>query len=75
MTDARPTLRLHRGADERLRRGHPWVYSNEVDMTAEAKAIAPGTVARIVTDRGEALGCGYFNPHSLIAVRRLSDDS
>jgi len=74
MTDARPTLRLQRGADERLRRGHPWVYSNEVDMTAEAKAIAPGTVARLVTDRGEALGCGYFNPHSLIAVRRLSDD-
>lgn len=74
MTDARPTLRLQRGADARLRRGHPWVFSNEVAMTAEAKAIAPGTVVRVETDKGEPLCCAYFNPHSLIALRRLDAD-
>jgi len=73
-TDARPTLRLQRGADARLGRGHPWVFSNEVAMTAEAKAIAPGTVVRVETDKGEALCCAYFNPHSLIALRRLDAD-
>lgn len=74
MTDARPTLRLQRGADARLSRGHPWVFSNELAMTAEAKAIAPGTVVRVETDKGEALCCAYFNPHSLIALRRLDAD-
>ncbi len=74
MTDPRPTLRLQRGADARLRRGHPWVFSNEVAMTAEAKAIAPGTVVRVESDGGEALCCAYFNPHSLIALRRLDAD-
>src|SRR3546814_15696839 len=74
MTDARPTLRLQRGADARLRRGHPWVFSNEVAMTAEAKAITPGTVVRVETDKGETLCCAYFNPHSLIPLRRLHAD-
>ena len=74
MTDPRPTLRLQRGADARLRRGHPWVFSNEVAMTAEAKAIAPGSVVRVEADSGEALCCAYFNPHSLIALSRLDAD-
>ncbi|EDP66725.1 Predicted SAM-dependent methyltransferase [alpha proteobacterium BAL199] len=75
MTDTRPTLRLQRGADTRVQRGHPWVYSNEIDMTAEAKLLAPGTVVRVETVKGDPVGCAYFNPHSLIALRRLSDDA
>lgn len=74
MTDPRPTLRLQRGSDARLRRGHPWVFSNEVAMTAEARAIAPGTVVRVEADGGEPLCSAYFNPHSLIALRRLDAD-
>lgn len=74
MTDARPTIRLQRGADARLRRGHPWVFSNEIAMTAEARALLPGTVVRVEADGGEALCCAYFNPHSLIALRRLDAD-
>lgn len=74
MIDPRPTLRLQRGADARLRRGHPWVFSNELAMTADARTIVPGTVVRVETDGGEPLCCAYFNPHSLIALRRLDDD-
>ena len=52
-----------------------WLYDTSAGgTTAEAKAIAPGTVVRVESDRGEALGCAYFNPHSLIALRRLHDD-
>ena len=29
-----PSLRLKANADRRLRAGHLWVYSNEVDVTA-----------------------------------------
>jgi len=75
MTDARPTIRLQRGAEGRLRRGHPWVFSNEIAMTPEARALPAGGVVRIETERGEALGCGFFNPHSLIALRRLAAEA
>lgn len=67
----RPTVKLRHDAHPRTRYGHPWLYSNELEMTAEAKAIAPGTVVRVVDARGSAVGCGTFNPHSLIAVRTL----
>lgn len=43
-------------------------------MDAAAKAIPPGTVVQLVTAGGDPLGCGYFNPHTLIAARRLSRD-
>jgi 23S rRNA (cytosine1962-C5)-methyltransferase len=55
--------------------GHPWIYSNEIVMDAEAKALQPGSVATVVNDGGEALGIALFNPHSLIAARLLSRDA
>ncbi|HVJ34429.1 MAG TPA: hypothetical protein VM639_16345, partial [Dongiaceae bacterium] len=41
MTD-RAVLRLKPGGDRRLLTGHPWIYSNEIDMTPETKALTPG---------------------------------
>jgi len=63
-------LTLRRGHDHRLRRGHPWVFSNEVaalDGPAE-----PGAAVEIVAADGWRFGTGYYNPHSLIAARLLS---
>lgn len=55
--------------DRRLRRGHLWVFSNEVK---EAPAsIQPGDVVQFLTDRGDLLGVGFYNPRSLIAGRLL----
>ncbi len=64
-------LRLQKGRSSRVRAGHPWVYSNEIDMTQEAKALPPGSAVSLVDAGGEKLGVGYFNPHTLIAVRVL----
>lgn len=51
--------------------GAPWVFSNEIVMDAQAKALAPGTLVNVVAPDKRALGTGYFNPKSLIAVRLL----
>jgi 23S rRNA (cytosine1962-C5)-methyltransferase len=65
-----PQLRLKRGEDRRLRAGHLWVFSNEVDTSATP--LAPGAQASIVGHRGEFLGFAYVNPGSLIAARIVS---
>ena len=70
-TDSAPQVRLKPGADKRARRGSPWVYSNEIEMTAAVKAISPGTVVDLAGADGRTLGPAYFNPHSLISARLL----
>ncbi|HZF77362.1 MAG TPA: class I SAM-dependent rRNA methyltransferase [Acetobacteraceae bacterium] len=74
MTTPRPLLRLLPGRDRRVRAGHPWAFSNEVAMTAEARALPPGSVVRLEGDDGTRFGAWHFNPHSLIAARRLDAD-
>jgi len=69
---AYPTLSLLAGQDRRLRGGHPWIYSNELKMDAEAKALRPGSPVRLVNADGKILAVAQFNPHSLIAARVLS---
>ena len=67
-----PSVILRAGEDRRVRAGHPWVFSNEILMDADAKAIPPGSLATLRAPGGEALGLVTFNPHSLIAARVLS---
>jgi 23S rRNA (cytosine1962-C5)-methyltransferase len=70
---ALPPLQLKRGEDRRLRAGHLWVYSNEVDTAATPlTALAAGAQVRVLSDRGQFLGTAYVNPHSLICARILS---
>ncbi|CAA9253314.1 MAG: 23S rRNA (cytosine(1962)-C(5))-methyltransferase [uncultured Acetobacteraceae bacterium] len=69
-----PPLRLLPGRDRRVRAGHPWAFSNEIAMTPAAKALLPGGPVRLEGDDGARYGIWHFNPHSLIAARRLSRD-
>jgi 23S rRNA (cytosine1962-C5)-methyltransferase len=70
----RPAIHLLPGHAKRLRQGHPWAFSNELRMDAEAKALEPGGVVRVIDAGNEVLGCATFNPHSLIALRLLARD-
>lgn len=63
-------LTLRRGHDRRLRGGHPWVFSNEID-SIDGPA-DPGAAVAVFAADGQRLGTGYYNPHSLIAARLLS---
>jgi 23S rRNA (cytosine1962-C5)-methyltransferase len=71
---APPLIRLLPGRDRRVKAGHPWAFSNEVAMTPAARALPPGSVVRLEGDDGVRHGQWHFNPHSLIALRRLERD-
>lgn len=74
-TDFAP-LRLKKAEERRLRAGHPWVYSNEVDTDATPlRLFEPGQPVIIETHTGKSLGTGYINPHSLICARLVSRDA
>jgi 23S rRNA (cytosine1962-C5)-methyltransferase len=68
-----PALYLKRGEDARLRAGHLWVFSNEVDVTrSPLSAFEPGEIVAIVDHRDKPIGIGYVNPNSLIAARLVA---
>jgi 23S rRNA (cytosine1962-C5)-methyltransferase len=70
-----PPLILRKNEDRRLRAGHLWVFSNEVDIAhTPLKAFQPGDLVEIQSASGHAIGTGYVNPNSLIAARILSRD-
>ncbi len=68
---AHKTIKLKPKEGRRARAGAPWIFSNEIQMDAAAKALAPGSVVNILFDDGQPLGTGYFNPKSLIGLRVL----
>ena len=72
--EERPSVGLKPGAHRRVLAGHPWVYSNEVEMTAAARSLAPGSIVRVLAHDGRALGVAMFNPASLISARLLDRD-
>lgn len=68
-----PALVLKRGEDARLRAGHLWVFSNEVDVKrTPLTGFAAGDPCAIVDAAGRSIGVGYVNPNSLIAARLVS---
>jgi len=69
-------LRLKKREERRLRAGHLWVYSNEVDTRRTPLGqFEPGQPVEIQAANGRPLGAGYVNPHSLICARLYSRDA
>ena len=70
-----PSLRLKANADRRLRAGHLWVYSNEVDVaTTPLNGFAAGDQALLESAGGKPLGIVAVSPNNLICARLLSRD-
>jgi len=66
---ALPELRLKKNEDRRLRAGHLWVYSNEVDTKqTPLKEFAVGQWCHVTNSRGRVLGTAYVNPNTLICA-------
>ncbi len=64
------TVKLKRKEERRILRGHPWVFSNELDHSPVE--FMPGEIVDVLDNADRFLGRGYINPHSLIAVRLLT---
>lgn len=66
----RKQLLLKKHEDKRIRRGHLWVFSNEVkELRGDPQA---GDVVELRDHAGAFLAVGFFHPHSLISLRVLS---
>lgn len=63
-------ITLRKNQERRIKSGHPWVFSNEIDK-APAN-LTPGQTAQVYDSRGYVVGSGFYNPKSLIAVRLYS---
>lgn len=67
-----PALRLKRNEDRRLRAGHLWVFSNEVDtLQTPLSKFKAGELVRVLAHNDQSLGVAYVNPQSLISARLL----
>jgi len=63
-------LFLRKGADHRLRGGHLWVYSNEVDSErSPLSRFAAGDLVAVRNTNDRLLGSAYMEPNALICAR------
>ena len=68
-----PEIYLKKNEDKRLRKGHLWVFSNEVDTKRTAlEQFTPGDLVHVKSDDGKVMGTAYVNPQTLICARLLS---
>lgn len=61
---------LKKNEDRRILSGHQWIFSNEILYIGGNPQ--SGDVVEILRSDGRSLGIGFYNPHSLIAVRVVS---
>ena len=57
-----------------IRRGFPWVYSDDLVMDRRTRALAPGTVAVLHDAKRKPLALVCVNPESRVAARVLDHD-
>jgi len=63
-------LFLRRGGERRLRGGHLWVYSNEIDTSrVKLSDFAPGDSVCVRAAGGQLLGSAYLDPNALSCGR------
>jgi 23S rRNA (cytosine1962-C5)-methyltransferase len=66
-------LYLKRREEHRLRNGHPWVFSNEVDTKkSPMSSFEPGQVVEVRASAERLLGVAQINPKALICARLIS---
>jgi len=71
-----PELRLKPREERRLRAGHLWIYSNEVDVAqTPLAAFEPGALCRVLDARGKAMGVATVNGRALLCGRVLTSNA
>lgn len=67
------TIRLRKDAERRIKAGHLWIFSNEIDTNHKSlQHYAAGELVTIETSFGKPIAIGYINPHCLLCIRILS---
>lgn len=68
-----PRLRIKKREQQRLRDGHLWVYSNEIDTQVTPLKSIQGHLVHLEDYRGQFIATASFNAQSLICARVLSE--
>lgn len=69
------TLYLNPRADRRLKLGHLWIYSNEVNtQRSPLKSFEAGSLVQVSSHSGQALGQAFVHPNALLCGRLVSRD-
>ena len=61
---------VNQKAENSIRRGHPWVYKEEVISLSES--FVNGQIVDVISQKGKYLGSGFINDNSKILVRIVS---
>lgn len=70
-----PLLYLKPQADRRIKLGHLWIYSNEVDTErSPLKSFTLGQQVLVASSAGKPLGVALMNPNALICGRLVNRD-
>jgi 23S rRNA (cytosine1962-C5)-methyltransferase len=68
-----PDLYLKKNEDKRLRKGHLWIFSNEIDTKrTPLDNFSSGDMVLVKDNTGNPLGSAYINPNTLICARLIS---
>jgi 23S rRNA (cytosine1962-C5)-methyltransferase len=62
-------IRVHKDREKPIANQHPWIFSRAIE---QAKNVTPGELVTVVSQKGEFLARGYYNPRSQIQVRILT---
>ena len=65
-------LKMKRNEERRVQRGHPWIFSNELEPVIPPPVV--GSLVDVQSAKGAFVGRGFYHPHSLIAVRVLANE-
>jgi 23S rRNA (cytosine1962-C5)-methyltransferase len=69
VVESLPVLVLNPNAERRLRAGHVWIYSNEIDTKkSPLKNFENGQQVLVHAANGKPLGIAYINPHACSAA-------
>lgn len=69
-----PPLAVNKKGELSLRRGHPWVYGEEL-ISGVPEGFPNGGIVDVVSQSGKYLGSGFYSEKSKISVRVLSDNA
>jgi 23S rRNA (cytosine1962-C5)-methyltransferase len=67
-------LKIKKHHELRIVRGHPWIFSNEIENFSSLKTLEKGAIVEVQIRKDEPFALAFFNPHSLIAARILTYD-
>ncbi len=71
---ANTKLKIKKHHEVRIVRGHPWIFSNEIENFAALKYLEKGTLVEVQVKKDEPFALAYFNPNNLISARILTYD-